>query len=362
MTRRIYLDHNASTPVAPAVREAMLPWLSGRACNPSSLHRGGREAAEAIETARRAVGARFGVGRSGVTFCSGATEAANTVLRGVRGHVVVSSVEHPCVIEPVLALARSGHITLDRVLPEQVTERVRPDTSLVAVMRVNNETGRLYPTAEIAAEARRIAPGVVVLVDAVQAVNRVPVTMDALGADYALLSGHKIGAPMGVGALLVRTGGSRPEPLLLGGGQEGGRRAGTPNLPGIVGLGAACALGDRDLAETGERLISGLITRIGGLHEHGNDGPRVPGVYNFRVDGIDAEELLLRLDMAGIQASSGSACASGSRDPSHVLLAMGLSPQDAHGSIRLSLGTECTHEDVDRVVEVFAALTSELRR
>lgn len=378
-TRRIYLDHNASTPLAPEALAAMMPLLVEHPANPASVHSDGRAAARTLEDARRTVASRLGARPSEIVFTSGGTEALNLAIRGTldtwapgtRPHVVISSVEHPAVRAPCLWLAERGAISLTvvavdrrgRVDPDAVAAAVGPETALVATMLVNNELGNRSDVAAIAAGVHAANPQTRLLTDAVQAVGRIPVDVRALGVDLLALSGHKLGGPRGVGALVVRTGRSRLEPLVRGGGQESERRGGTPNVAGIAGLAAACELPPvtKRLADLEAELRAGLRALVPDLVEHGDPVCRAPGTVSLGLDGVDAEELLLELDLAGIAASSGSACASGTRDPSHVLLALGLEPAQAHASIRLSLGRTTTREEIARVLEVLPRLVARLR-
>lgn len=358
----IYLDHNATTPLHPAVRAVVVEWLD-HVGNPSSVHAQGARARAAIRTARRQVAQRVGARPSGVTFTSGATEALSTVIAATAGHIVVSAVEHPAVLEAAAAvcpgLIRVPVDAFGRLEPQAVIAALRPETTLVCVMAVNNETGNRYDTRAVAHRLRTHAPQVRLLVDAAQAVGRGPCTLESTGADWMVISGHKIGGPPGIGALITRPGADPPPPIIRGGGQERGRRGGTENLPAIVGLGAACLIRP-DLAHL-TRLTQTLEARLLALPDaalNGDPAGRAAGTVNVRFAGLDAQAALLELDLRGVCASSGSACASGSTDPSHVLLAQGLSPQQAFGSIRFSLGEKNTIDDVEKAASIVAQVAT----
>ena len=375
---RIYLDHNATTPLHPSVLEAMLPFLGERFGNPSSLHWSGREARQGLDRARRSAAALIGAEPAEIVFTASGTEADNLALRGAlaaagpgKRHLVTSAVEHPAVLSTCEDLERSGvevtRLPVDsagQVDPAAAEAALRPDTALLSLMLANNEVGTLQPVEEIARAARE--RGVRVHCDAVQAAGRVPVDVRALGVDLLSLSGHKIGGPKGVGALFA----SREavlRPILTGGSQEGGRRAGTENVAGIVGFGRACELAAAGLAEGAgcqgrlrDRLQRGIEERVPGARANGHPELRLPNTLNLTFPGVDGESLLMNLDLLGIAASTGSACSSGSVEPSHVLIAMGLSPREVSGSIRLSLGPENTEEEVDAALEALADVVRSL--
>jgi cysteine desulfurase len=355
--RRIYLDYNATSPLDPRVLEAMRPWLEGKFGNPSSIHWAGREARAAVDRARGQVAKLLGAAPSEIVFTSGGTEADNLALRGVvraaraiAPHLVVSAIEHPAVSEAAqalqeegVALSRVGVGREGRIDPDRLEAALRPETLLVSVILAQNETGALQPVAEIARRSRE--RGILVHTDAVQAAGRLPLRVADLGVDLLSLSGHKIGAPQGVGALYVRRG-VRLEPIHRGGGQERGRRSGTENVAGIVGLGAAAELAEAELGVVParvqalrDRLERELCAAIPGLRVN-SPGERLCNTLSLLIDAVEGEALLLALDLEGIAASSGSACSSGTMRPSPVLLAMGLTPEEAHGSLRLSLGRE----------------------
>jgi len=375
---RIYLDHNATTPLHPSVLEAMLPFLGERFGNPSSLHWSGREARQGLDRARRSAAALIGAEPAEIVFTASGTEADNLALRGAlaaagpgKRHLVTSAVEHPAVLSTCEDLERGGvevtRLPVDsagRVDPAAAEAALRPDTALLSLMLANNEVGTLQPVEEVARAAH--ARGVRVHCDAVQAAGRVPVDVRALGVDLLSLSGHKIGGPKGVGALFASREAAL-SPILTGGSQEGGRRAGTENVPGIVGFGRACELAAAGLAEGAgrqgrlrDRLQRGIEERVPGARANGHPELRLPNTLNLTFPGVDGESFLMNLDLLGIAASTGSACSSGSVEPSHVLIAMGLSPREVSGSIRLSLGPENTEEEVDAALEALADVIQSL--
>jgi cysteine desulfurase len=376
---RIYLDHNASTAVRPEVLEAMLPYFGEHFGNASSAHAFGQEAKGAIEDARAQVAALLHASPGEIIFTSGGTEADNLgVIGGARAlpfkgrHVIVSAIEHDAVRHAADALEREGY-TITRVAPdaqgvvhaEAVAEAIRPDTALVSVMAANNETGVVQPVAAIGAVCA--ARGVAFHVDAVQSAGKVPIDVQAWQATMATLAGHKFYAPKGVGALYVKRG-FKPVSLQVGGEHEKGRRAGTENVPGIVGLGKAAELARAELSESAsrigrlrDRLESTLMERVPNVVRHGGEAPRVPNTSHLSFVGAEGEHLILSLDMKGIAVSSGAACKSGSSHPSHVLLAMGVSRDVAQSAIRFSLGRCTSSDDIDRVIEILPAVVSKLR-
>jgi cysteine desulfurase len=377
----VYLDHNATSSLDPRVRDAMLPWLAEHG-NPSSLHRFGQRARAAVETAREQVAALLGAEPLEVVFTASGTESNNAVLFDVArrggggGHLVVSALEHSSVRRGAERLQRlqGARLEVTVVAPDPATGVVpaaamaaalRPDTRLVCLMLANNEVGTLQPVAEVAAACR--ARGVPVLCDAVQAVGKVRVDVGALGVDYLSLGGHKFHGPLGAAALWVR-GGRELEGVLAGGSQERRRRASTENVPAIVGLGAAAAFAAaelderrRHLAALRDRFEAGLAA-IDGARVHYRGSPRLPHVSHLAFAGILAESLLIRLDLAGFAVSTGPACHSGAVEPSEVLLALGLSREEALASLRVSFGMPNTRDEVDRFLAALAAAVAELRR
>ncbi|MBF0311140.1 MAG: cysteine desulfurase [Magnetococcales bacterium] len=375
----VYFDHNATTPVREEVLAAMLPYWRERAGNPSSVHGMGRAARTGLDTARRQVAAAVEVHESQVIFTSGGTEANNLALMGVaashgfRGHLLVGAVEHPSVLEMARSLERRGmELSLagvgpgGRYDPEEVASCLRPDTRLVSLMLANNETGVLQPVAEVARLCRE--RDIPCHSDAVQAFGREALSLADPGVDLLSLSAHKIGGPKGVGALIV-TPGLALEAMLLGGGQERGRRSGTENLAGIVGFGQACILAMREREAAAEKvraLRNHLEERLGALFPEmrlfGREEPRLPNTVCLSLPGIDGEMLVMALDMAGFCISSGSACSSGKTRVSHVLAAMGVEPALASGAIRLSLGSDNRQEEVEGFVEALHRIVQRLLR
>ena len=363
--KTLYLDYNATTPIAPAVREAMLPFLVEHYGNPSSGHALGRVSHEAVERARGQVAALLGAEPDEVIFTSGGTEANNMALVGavlqnappIRGHVVISALEHPAVVEPARFLERMGcELTVigcdcAGVLdPAAVDDALRPDTVLVSIMLANNEIGTLQPVRRIAASCR--ARGVLCHTDAAQAVGKIPVRVDELGVDMLSIAGHKVYAPKGVGALYLRRG-VRIEPVMHGAGHEGGRRPGTENVPYLVALGTAASLAAGHLKEHGGRLAElrdRLYRRLAASlpPEHGVNGagaPRLPNTLSINFPGVVGSELLARA--AGLCASTGTACHSGKTSMSATLSAIGLAPDVARGTVRLSVGWMTGESEID---------------
>ncbi|MCX4243851.1 cysteine desulfurase family protein [Paraliomyxa miuraensis] len=368
-TRPVYLDHNATTPVHPQVREAMLPWLGAQWGNPSSAHAYGRQAHAAVVKARAEVAALVGAEPHRVVFTGGGTEADNLALRGpsvARRRIVVSAVEHPAVDLPARALEASGwqrvELPVDargRVALEPARERLALPAGLLSVILAQNETGVLQPVAELAALARAADPEVLVHTDAAQAVGKIPVDVHALGVDLLTIVSHKLYGPCGIGALYVREG-LRLQPLTLGGGQEGGHRPGTEPVALIVGLGAACALASSDLEDEArrvaalrDRLWQRLREAIPGIAWTGEGAPLLPNTLHVRVPGLDGATVLAAAP--DVAASTGSACHSEDGSPSGVLGAMGLTHAQARGALRLTLGRGTTEADVDRAALALVA-------
>ncbi len=368
---RIYLDHNATAPLGPEVREAMLPFL-GPPANPSSAHREGSRARSALETARAEVAALVGAAPAEIVFTSGATEANNLALRGTAAGlgIVTTAIEHASVLETARAVgARLTVVPVDRegrVDAGQVVAACDAATRLVSVGLANGEVGSLAPVAAITAGLR--GNGVLVHSDAAQAAGRLPLDVRALGVDLLSLSAHKLGGPVGIGALCVRRG-VELAAQTTGGSQERGRRAGTENVAAIVGFGVAAARARAELAANAaaaarlvERLWTGLRTRVPGVVRNGPaDGPRLPNTLNVSFPGAAGESLLVLLDLAGVAVSLGSACAAGAAEPSHVLLAMGRDRDVARSGVRFSVGPSTAAADIDRVLEVLPALVAQAR-
>ena len=350
----IYLDHAASTPVRPEVREAMLPWLDGHPGNPTSLHRPGREARRAIDLAREQVAALIHADPREIIFTSGGTEANNLALRGMLktgGHLLTTAVEHHSVL----------HTAEGRV--ENFEEHLTDDTALVSVMHANNETGVLQPIEPIAAACR--ARGIPIHTDAIQSAGKLPIDVTQPPLDLLSLSAHKLNGPKGVGALYVRHG-IDLIPQAIGGTQERTRRAGTENVPGIVGLGVACELSQQEmetesarLAQLRDQLEQAILKQIPGSWLNGNCDHRLPHITNLGFPDTEGEVIMMAVDAKDIAVSTGSACTSGSIDPSHVLLAMGQDYAKAHAAVRFSFGRENTPEEIERVVEALKQITGQ---
>ncbi len=377
----VYFDNNATTPLHPRVRAAMLPWMGERYGNPSSLHGFGQAARNAVEEAREKVAALLGVRPPELVFTASGTEANNAVLfhrarqagPGDHRHLVISTFEHPSIREAAARLEREG-VEVTRVSPAgdgvvpaaEVVRALRPDTLLVALMLANNELGTLQPVAEVAAACRQ--RGVPVLCDAVQAVGKIPVDAPALGVDYLVLGAHKFYGPLGAAALWVRKG-VELTGHLVGGSQERRRRAGTENVPAIVGLGEAAAVAREEMTARGahlaalrDRFEAGLARRLPDAIFHCQSAPRLPNTSHVAFPGAEGESLLIRLDLAGFAVSTGSACSSGAVEPSKTLLALGLSPEEALASLRISFGLFNTQEEVDAFLDALEREVGALRR
>jgi cysteine desulfurase len=379
MNTPIYLDHNASTPMAPEVSEAMVRALGGLFGNASSIHAYGQTAKAALDDARTEVARLIAAEPGDIVFTAGGTEADNLAIRGVvdaagpsRTRVIVTAVEHEAVINTARALGRRG--TTVTVLPVDADGVARPsvfedalggDVAVASVILVSNETGVIQPVEELARQARM--QRVVFHTDAVQAIGKIPVDVAALGIDLLSLSAHKFGGPKGAGALWVRRG-TPMAGVITGGRQERNRRAGTENVPAIVGLGAAARLTRAKLADEStrqtrlrDRLEAGILATVPGTAVNGGGARRVPNTTNIAFEKVEAESLLIALDLEGIAVSTGSACASGTLEPSHVLRAMGLPPGRVQSSLRFSVGATTTADEIDRVLAVLPALVQRLR-
>ena len=376
---QIYLDHNATTPLDPRVREAMLPWLGAHHGNPSSVHAFGRLAQEAVEAAREQVAQLLQARPPEIVFTASGTEANNAVLvscarrSAFAGHLVISAIEHPSVMGMAAELEQAG-MAVTRMAPgcrgrvdaAEMMAAVREDTILVCLMLANNEVGTLQPIEQVAAECRQ--RGVPILCDAVQATGKIPVNAEDLGVDYLTLGAHKFYGPLGAAALWICKG-AHFSPLLVGGSQERRRRAGTANVPAIVGLGRAAeiALVELDARQKGLQTLRDhfeerLEETVPEVIFHGRSVPRLPNTSNVAVIGVEAEALMIRLDLRGYAVSTGSACSSGTVEPSQTLLAMGISADEALSSLRVSFGVSNTIEEVDAFTEELATQVDELRR
>ena len=379
MIQSVYLDYNATTPLAPEVLEVMLPYFREEFGNPSSIHSFGQRAKAALYDARERVASLIGASPNEILFTSGGTEADNLAILGVleaaeggRRHLVTSSVEHHAVLNSMKALAKKGvpvtFLKVDRagrVDPEDLKSALTPGTLLVSIMHTNNETGVVQPVAELARLTHQA--GAYFHTDAVQSIGKIPVRVRELGVDLLSLSGHKIYGPKGTGALYVRRG-VNVRPIFRGGGQERARRPGTENLPGLVGLGRAAQLAETHLAGEPnrvavlrDRLTEDVLARIPGSAPNGAEAERTPNTVNLSFPGVEGETLIIALDLKGCAVSTGAACSSGTVEPSHVLIAMGLSPQQVQGSIRVSLGRYTTAEEIAYFVDVLESVVESIR-
>ncbi|MFZ1948296.1 MAG: cysteine desulfurase NifS [bacterium] len=374
----IYLDHNATTPVDPRVFEAMQPYLTELWGNPSSIYRSGQDVRKAVEDARETVARLLNAEPKEIVFTSGGTESDNTSIKGValnrgKGHVITSTIEHPAVLKVVEWLAKRGFdatyvgVGSDGVVdPDDVRKAMRPDTIIVSLMHANNEVGTIQPIAEVAALAHE--RGIVFHTDAVQTVGKLPIDVRKMGMDLLSMSAHKIYGPKGVGILYMKKG-TKFDPCVHGGHQEWGKRGGTENVAGIVGLAKAVEIAWAEMEQEEarvrrlrDRLEVGLKERISDILFNGHRDKRLFSTTSVCIKYVEGEAMLLNLDMRhGIAASSGSACTSGSLEPSHVLLAMGLPAEIAHGSLRLSLGRGTTEEEIDKVIAALPPIVEKLR-
>ncbi len=377
---RIYLDHNATTPLDTAVADRMAQALRDVWGNASSVHHFGQQAKAALDEARTSVASLLSADASEIVFTAGGTEANNIAIRGPaealeapgRKHLITCGIEHEAVLHTMKALARKGWrvttLSVDTsgiVSPDQLREAITDDTALVSVMHANNEIGTVQPVAELAAIAHE--RGALFHTDAVQSAGKLSIDVRALGVDMLSIAAHKFYGPKGAGALWVKRG-VRLVPFLTGGRQERSRRAGTENVPALIGLGVAAAVAARKIDTEGprlaalrDRLEAGILQSIPGTDRNGAASPRVPNTTNISVERIEAESLLIGLDLAGIAVSSGSACSSGTLEPSHVLKAMGYPHARTLGSIRFSLGASNTEADIDRVLAALPPIVEKLR-
>jgi cysteine desulfurase len=374
--QRVYLDNNATTPVLPEVFEAMRPYFEERFGNASSIHHHGQETRAAVEDARDSVADLLGCSASEIVFTSGGTESDNLAVAGwvaAGDHVITSSIEHHAVLHACKHLEKIGcEVTIvpvdgrGLIDPSDVRRALRPNTKLISVMMANNETGVLQPVEEIG----KIASEASVLFhsDAVQAATKVPINVRQIGCDALSISGHKIHAPQGVGALYVKKG-TRIQPLFHGGRHERSRRAGTENVPGIVALGKAAELAkeglnrgdDKKMAAMRDRLEQGILVQVDEAGVNGRGAARVPNTTNIHFDHIEGESLVIALDLKGLALSTGAACSSGAIEPSHVLIAMGLRPDQARASIRFSLGKQTTDSEIDLALGLVPETVARLR-
>jgi len=377
--REVYFDHSATTPVHPVVAEEMIRYITGNFGNPSSMHSYGRTARKAMEEAREKVSLGVGAGPEEIVFTAGGTESDNMAIKGAAyanrnqgNHIITSAVEHHAVLDTCKSLEKEGfsvtYLPVDRfgmVSLESVADAINDKTILISIMHANNEVGTIMPVPEIGRLARE--RGILFHTDAVQSMGKIPVDVDEIQADFLSVSGHKFYAPKGVGALYIRQG-APWLPIRHGGGQERNRRPGTENVPGIVALGKAVELALADMKEESSRLvrlrnmiINGVMEKIPHTHLNGHPDKRMPNHVNLSFEFIEAESLVLSLDLEGVAASSGSACSSGSEKSSYVLSAMGVPKELARSSLRLTLGRDNTEEDVDYLLEILPAMVERLR-
>jgi cysteine desulfurase len=375
----IYLDYAATTPVDPAVLEAMMPYFHDNFGNPSAIYAYGEIARNAVAEARAKVARLIGAKDEEIIFTSGGTEADNFALKGTAyslqkkgNHIITSSIEHHAVFESLKFLSKNAFkittLPVDnygQVNPDDVKKAITDKTILISIMHANNEIGTIQPIAEIGKIAKE--SGVYFHTDAVQTAGHIPVNVNEMGVDMLSLSGHKLYGPKGIGVLYVRKG-TKLTPFMHGGGQEKGRRSGTENVPGIVGLGKAAELAGTALIEEANRitvlrdkLVTGITSKVDHIHLNGHPVNRLPNNVNISVNFVEGESMCLNLDMVGIYASTGSACSSSSLEASHVLIAIGLDYVQAHGTLRFSLGKWTTAEEIDRVLEVLPPIITKFR-
>jgi cysteine desulfurase len=377
MSKLVYMDHSATTAVDPEVTEAMLPYFSEKYGNPSSLYSIGRLSRRAIEESRQKVADLIGAKKEEIIFTGSGTESDNLAIKGIAlknrnigDHIITSSIEHHAVLHTCKYLEKNGfkvtYLPISKeglVNPADVEKAITPKTILITIMHANNEIGTIQPIEEIGRFAKE--KNIPFHTDAVQTAGKIPVNVDALGVSLLSISAHKIYGPKGVGALYLRKGTSI-EPQMHGGGHERNIRSSTENVPGIVGFGKACELAkahlpdEANIAKLRDSLIIGVLT-INDSYLNGHPTKRLPGNANFRFSYIEGESMILNLDIKGVAASTGSACSSTSLEPSHVLIAMGLRPEESHGSLRLTLGRENTQEDIDYVISILPGIVEKLR-
>ena len=376
---RVYLDYNATTPVEPEVLDAMLPYFSAEFGNAASIHTVGQRAHAAVETARDQVAALLGARSQEIVFTSGGTESDNHAIFGIvrsapgaTKHVITTNIEHEAVLNTCQALEKEGvavtYLPVDRegvITVDQVEEAIRPHTALITVMHANNELGTVQPLAQIGKLAAQ--RDIYFHTDAVQSTGKIPLDVKTLGVDLLSISGHKLYAPKGIGALYIR-GGTRLQQFLFGGHHQRGFRPGTENVPGIVGLGRAAELARLSLeADTArvsalrDKLEQALNGKIPDSHINSANAPRTPNTTNLTFPGIEGEALVIALDLKGISVSTGAACSSGAVEPSHVLTAIGLSADEARASIRFSLGRHTTESEINYALDAVPAAVSQLR-
>jgi len=378
--KKIYMDHAATTPTDVEIVKAMEPYFSLKYGNPNSIHSFGQEAREAVEEAREKIAHLIGANSSEIIFTAGGTEADNYAIKGIAwanqkkgNHIITSKIEHHAVLHSCQFLEKQGfkitYLPVDKyglIDPEDAKKAITDKTILVTIMHANNEIGTIEPIKEISKVAKKA--GVYFHTDSVQTAGHIPIDVNDLGVDMLSMSGHKFYGPNGVGALYLRKG-TKIVTLIDGGAQEKNRRAGTENVAGIVGLGKAAELAkegltqgkEKEIVRLRDKLIKGITEKIDHTRLNGHPTKRLPGNANFCFEFIEGESMLLSLDMEGVAASSGSACTSGSLEPSHVLLAIGLPPEIAHGSLRLTLGKDNTEEEIDYIIGILPGIIKKLR-
>lgn len=379
MEKNVYLDHAATTYVKKEVLDEMMPFFTESFGNPSSIYKLGQENRRAVDLAKERIANAIGATPNEIYFTAGGCEADNWVIKGIAfanmnkgNHIITTSIEHPAIINSCKFLSKHGfEVTFlgvdenGQVKLDELENAIKDNTILISVMFANNEIGTIQPIKKIAEIAKK--HNVYFHTDAVQAVGSLKIDVKELGVDMLSMSGHKFYGPKGIGALYIKKG-TKIDSLIHGGGQEQGKRAGTENVPAIVGMGKAIELAYENfdekndkIIELRERLINGVLNNIPHVRLNGHRTERLPGNTNFSFSFIEGESLLLRLNMKGVSGSSGSACSSGSLDPSHVLLAIGLDHGTAHGSLRLTLGAETTEDDIDYVLEILPGIVERLR-
>ena len=383
---RIYLDYNATTPVDPAVLEAMLPYFSADFANASSIHTPGQRARNAVETAREQVAALIGASPKEIVFTSGGTESDNHAIFGIVNstalsatssasvpHIITTAIEHEAVLNSCESAEKRGaHVTYlspdknGRIDPAALQAAIRPETALITIMHANNELGTVQPLEEIGAIAK--AGDIYFHTDAVQSAGKIPVDVNSLAVDLLSLSGHKIYAPKGVGALYIRSG-TQLQQFLYGGHHQRGARPGTENVAGIVGLGAAAEIANKSLTEDSQRVSAlrdhlerELLRLVPGARANAATAARTPNTTNIIFAGVEGEALLIALDLKGLACSTGAACSSGAVEPSHVLTAIGLSPEEARASLRFSLGRHTTPSEIEQAIQIVPAAVAQLRQ
>jgi len=379
-TTKIYLDYAATTPVDPRVVKAMLPYFTGKFGNTMSLHSFGQEAKQALEESREQVSNLMGAKPNEIIFTSSATESNNLVLKGIAfanrnkgNHIIISPIEHPCIMESAKWLEKQGfeitRLNVDKygqVNPNDVKEAIKKETLLVSIIHATNEIGTIQPIEKIGKICKE--KGVYFHTDAVQSFGKIPIDVNKMNIDLLSASSHKMYGPKGVACLYVRKG-VKIEPILHGGGQESGFRSSTVNVPGIVGFAKACEIAKKEMGKESRcltrlrnKLIKGVLKNIKGAHLNGHPTKRLPNNVNFWFEFVEGESMVIQLDLLGIAASTGSACSSAKLEPSHVLLAIGLRPEQAHGSLRLTLGRWTKEREINYVLKVLPEIIKKLRR